>query len=156
MISFILRLVSTHAQLLLKYVGDGCHSRLATQNYVFWDLCFALAVKCAHFYWFHLVVIQKYFFVCEKMKYLLFTERSSKYFINYPILAGGMFINFSENRSIFIKYSKGATAKTYFTPLEVLIGCILTHCSHFLLVLQHLLAFLHNHASRYIEPKSLP
>lgn len=55
-----------------------------------------------------------------------------------------------------IMYWKGTTAKNYFNPFAVLMGFILTRCSHFLQVLQHLLTFLHNHFFGYMELHSLP
>lgn len=53
-------------------------------------------------------------------------------------------------------YWKGTTAKNYFNPFAILMGFILTRCSHFLQVLQHLLTFLHNHFFGYMELHSLP
>lgn len=44
---------------------------------------------------------------------------------------------------------KDTTAKNYFNPFAVLMGFILTCCSHFLQVLHNLLTFLHNHFSGY-------
>lgn len=53
-------------------------------------------------------------------------------------------------------YWKGTTAKNYFNPFAILMGFILTRCSHFLQVLQHLLTFLHSHFFGYMELHSLP